>query len=193
MSGKDSIIEKILFDAQTRVDGILLDAETKASLNEQTVRREAEDLMRKFDESTPSYFQDVADRKTAVVKSDIKKYALKLKQNLIFEVFADAKKELLNLSDNDYMELMKKLLKEHSENGEGVIISKRDEKRFTQSFLDKMCSEKNLKIIGTGEFDGGFILTTNKYDKTVTIDNLLKEKRKQTEERIAEILFGEKV
>ena len=185
MSGKDAIIEKIISDADNRASAIISEAEEKARNNEKEALKEAEEAMKKAEESYSSIVSE------AIAEADVKKYRLALKQEVLGEVYSRAERKLKELGDEKYLAFIKKLFEEYAEGGEEVVIASSDEKRVTQSFLDKELPQLKLKITGKGDFEGGFVLTCDKYDKTVTFGNLMRQYREETEAEIAAYLFGE--
>ena len=191
MSGKDAIIEKIISDADNRASAIISEAEEKARNNEKEALKEAEEAMKKAEESYSSIVSEAVEKKKAIAEADVKKYRLALKQEVLGEVYSRAERKLKELGDEKYLAFIKKLFEESAEGGEEVVIASSDEKRVTQSFLDKELPQLKLKITGKGDFEGGFVLTCDKYDKTVTFGNLMRQYREETEAEIAAYLFGE--
>lgn len=68
------------------------------------------------------------------------------------EVYSRAERKLKELGDEKYLAFIKKLFEEYAEGGEEVVIASSDEKRVTQSFLDKELPQLKLKITGEGRF-----------------------------------------
>lgn len=107
------------------------------------------------------------------------------------ECFSTALKKLRALDDKKYLSVIGALLTE-AEGGEKIIIAKRDKGLITGKFVESVLKGKKFTLSAEGDFTGGVILSSDKYDVNLTFEALLSEMREDGAGEVAEILFGEK-
>ena len=190
MNGKENIINKILTDSDARCNEILSAAETqaKAIIDEATeaVKRDRAALQQRIDVT-------VTERKRnriANAELDAKKYRLQVKQQLISRSYEKAYDKLIKMSDEDRLDLIGTLIEKYAEKGETVYVTQADAKSVTQMWLNGF--EKQLKLGKKYlKADGGIVLEGDGYEKDLTLNNVIRLTREQTESRVAAILLGE--
>lgn len=185
-NGKDKIIERIISDNQAKCQKVIEEANISAQniLSEANAQIESDALRLK---------NRLAEEKEQSLKLaisaaelDAKKYTLASKQDILSSAFLAAEKQIRSLSANDYLELIKKLLKKYSQKGEMLLISKEDKSVITESVVAPF----GLKLAETAEnFDGGFILAGKGYEKNITLAVIMQELRFENEIEVARILF----
>lgn len=124
---------------------------------------------------------------------DSQKAELKVKRELIDEVYKGVEARLNALNDDEYLALIGALIKKYAENGDKVIISKRDSTRINNKWLSDLSDVLGLSLSLQNEFHsdmGGIILRGSRYDKNLTFSALIGEARKDTESIVANRLFG---
>ena len=191
MDKEEQIIKRILDNANHKAEVMVFSAQQKADVQSLSVDGD----------SAQQHFRTVSEKK-AVYKIRLEQ-ALKVtklnlrhetqKENLLLvdKAFEMAKKELMNLKDKDYKDLIKKLIQKHAENGDTVVVSKQDQTKLSAAFINSF-KQKLTRKVGT-HTDGGIILQNKKYDKVLTFDRLLAMLREQIEIDIARTLLeGEK-
>ena len=190
MSGKEAIIEKILAQAEELCAKTLEDAEQKAA---SVLQRSAEQIESKKAAAEQKATEDAAEilrRRKSVADLEVRKYQLTVKQQLMDTAFRKAHQSVLEMDDKTYLQLISKLLIKYAENGETLTVGKKDAKRITQDFVDKTVKNKKITVSSLqGDFDGGFVLSGNGYDKNLTLKVLLESVRSELEPKIAAVLF----
>jgi len=197
--GADEVVGKILADARAEAEKIKQQAEKerageKAKLDEQ---------LSEYKKQTELLAQKKADDEKmhllAAARMDIAKEHLAEKRKILDEVFELANDRFRSLSDDQYRELMAKLICAAVETGDEEVIVDTGEKRIDFDFI-KQINRKlgpgyhgNLKLASQAQDIGaGFILRRGKIKNNVSIDVLLVEARKELEIELAKDLFANK-
>ena len=194
----EDILKRIREDAHKEAEGIRKEARTRAEAIVQESKKEAASVREKLLEEGKTSSLQERRRILTIANLESRKEILRRKQNLIEEAFQKASNHLKHLSDKQYQVTVKKMLLKAVESGrEEVIISPRDEKRITPSFLEEV--NKGLAEKGRPgklrlsperrEFIGGFVLRSSRKEIKCTFDSLFKEKKDELEGEIARILF----
>ncbi|MDD4291142.1 MAG: V-type ATP synthase subunit E family protein [Clostridia bacterium] len=184
----EAIINKILANADTKAKGITDEANARAAEITANARSEVTAAINRFNEQTPSFVEGVTERAVAVAKLDVKKDELGKKRELLNKAYVDAASAINRLPDDEYLKFIASMLNKYAEEGEKLVVAGRDKARVTQAFLDKNVKIK-LEIVGYGQFEGGVVLTTPKYDKNLTTDVIVGELVENSEKQVARILF----
>ena len=192
----EQVIEKILADAKAEAQKITKQAEQaqadeQANLDEQlkVFKKQTDILAQKAGEDEKSHI-------LAAARMDIAKQLLAEKRKILDEVFDQARQQLENLSDEQYLKLMTKLMLDAVETGDEEVIIDSKEKRIDQKFIDKINQQLssgrkgNLKLsenkAGIGR---GFILKHGKIKNNVSIEVFLAQAREQLEIKLAKEIF----
>ena len=194
----EDILKRIRENARKEAGRIKKEAETRAGAVAEEAKKEAASIREKLLEEGKASSGQERRRILTIANLESRKEILGRKQNLIEEAFQKASNHLKHLADEQYQATVKKMLLGAVESGEEeVIISSRDEKRITPSFL----KEVNKGLSGKGkpgklrlspqrrQFIGGFILRSSRKEIKCTFDSLLKESKDELEGEIARILF----
>ncbi len=190
------VVEKILADAKAEAEEIKKQAEEKQA--EEKAKLDAE--LQQFKEQTDALAEKAAKDTTAHILSaermKIAKDGLAEKTKILNEVFEQAKQQLQNLPDNEYRNLMVKLMAEAAETGDEQVIIDKNEKRIDQSLINQVNSKLgpkgNLKQAEQrSNIAGGFILSRGKIKNNVSLDVILAQAREQLDIELAKELFAE--
>lgn len=174
--------EEIVASAQSAAAAAIAKAE--AELSAEYDRRIAE-----INEQTE---QALAGQKT-LLRIDGKKYELGAKREIIDEVYRSVENKIVTLSDAEYVEFVSGLITKNAEDGDKVIICKRDEKRLTADWLADLANDMQISLEFAKERHGdkgGVILRGAKYDKNLTVSAIMDEVKKSTESHVVRRLFG---
>jgi len=169
----------ILDLACREVDKILADANKEAAhLKDKIVtgaRAEEEFNLRK---------ENISQRLSA------QKEILRVKKAELDNCFQQALEILLNLDDDLYRTLVKKmLLKINFKEKAEIIFSVPDRRRISQEYIHKLNSQ--LKLSFSDDIQGGFLLRTEELIIDHSLVNILGSLRQDFEPRVAQILFKE--
>lgn len=123
--------------------------------------------------------------------------ALSAKQEVIGEIINEAYEKLLNLEDEKYFAVIKKMLEDNvlSEKGE-IIFSARDRQRMPKDFEDvikNVALEKGGELVMSDEIrsiDGGFVLIYGGIEENCTFKAMLEASREELHDMVNGKLFG---
>lgn len=191
----ESIVERIRSDGKTEAEAILAAGKRKAEETENGAKAEAERLRRETESDVEKRAAAVAAHFAATARLDVKKIMLAARKKAVENVYAEAKKRLIDLGEEETLALFNRLLCLYAEEGDAVIFA--DGFRYTEGVkLLPVFAEKKLKAVADGaafagvKIDGGLYLAGKTADKDLSFDALLKADREENESRIAAELFG---
>lgn len=191
----ESIVERIRSDGKNEAEAILAAGKRKAEETENGAKAEAERLRRETESDVEKRAAAVAAHFAATARLDVKKIMLAARKKAVENVYAEAKKRLIDLGEEETLTLFNRLLCLYAEEGDAVIFA--DGFRYTEGVkLLPVFAEKKLKAVSDGaafagvKIDGGLYLAGKTADKDLSFDALLKADREENESRIAAELFG---
>lgn len=191
----ESIVERIRSDGKTEAEAILAAGKRKAEETENGAKAEAERLRRETESDVEKRAAAVAAHFAATARLDVKKIMLAARKKAVENVYAEAKKRLIHLGEEETLTLFNRLLCLYAEEGDAVIFA--DGFRYTEGVkLLPVFAQKKLKAVSDGaafagvKIDGGLYLAGKTADKDLSFDALLKADREENESRIAAELFG---
>ena len=138
MKGIEKITARIETDMKAEVEAILKDAETKAAAlraeYEEKAKNEADIAAEEGRIAAAHYLE----RQESAAKMDAKKELLAAKQACLDEAFETARKKLLSLPEEEYVELLAKLVVKAAKTGrEELIFNARDKERVGAKVVSK--------------------------------------------------------
>ncbi|MFR2461146.1 MAG: hypothetical protein ACLTAN_04685 [Christensenellaceae bacterium] len=191
----ESIVERIRSDGKTEAEAILAAGKRKAEETENGAKAEAERLRRETESDVEKRAAAVAAHFAATARLDVKKIMLAARKKAVENVYAEAKKRLIDLGEEETLTLFNRLLCLYAEEGDAVIFA--DGFRYTEGVkLLPVFAQKKLKAVSDGaafagvKIDGGLYLAGKTADKDLSFDALLKADREENESQIAAELFG---
>ena len=191
----ESIVERIRSDGKNEAEAILAAGKRKAEETENGAKAEAERLRRETESDVEKRAAAVAAHFAATARLDVKKIMLAARKKAVENVYAEAKKRLIHLGEEETLALFNRLLCLYAEEGDAVIFA--DGFRYTEGVkLLPVFAQKKLKAVSDGaafagvRIDGGLYLAGKTADKDLSFDALLKADREENESRIAAELFG---
>lgn len=194
MEGKDTIINKIMSDADSQAEEILAQAKAKAEAQVKKALDESEALQADAAKKAEDAGSELITRRLTVAGLDVKKQMLAVKKELIDASFAKAESVLAGLEDDDYLKLISAMLAKSASDGDTVTVSANDKSRITADFIKKQSKKLGISLtLGKeyGDFDGGIILTGGGVDKNLTLEVELKLLYDEIQADVAAILFKE--
>ncbi len=190
---KEALIEQIEKKAKDEADNIVHSAIEAA--NAQKAKAE-EELRSEYDKKIAAFKQEAElalDGQKTLMRIETQKAELNAKREIIDEVYKKVTDKLCSLNDEEYRDFIGSLIAKFAENGDKVIIARRDEKRLDAEWLLALKKRLDISLELSDEFHsdiGGIILRGNKYDKNLTITAIIDEIKKATESNVANRLFG---
>lgn len=192
----EQVVEKILADAKAEAEKI----KKQAQENEAAEQAKLQEQLNRYKKQTETLAQKAAkDKKAhllAAARMDIAKQFLAEKRKILDEVFEQAREKLRNLTDEDYLKFMTKLILDAVETGDEEVIVDKSETRIDQKFIKHVNRELgpgykgNLRLSDEkNNLGGGFILKRGRIKHNVSIEVLLTQARKELEIELAKQLF----
>lgn len=194
----EKIVERINEEAQNTSEQILREARNKEKeiieLAHKEAGKRADEIIKKGEEKSNAVKKHIL----AQTQLEQRKEILKTKQELLNCLYQKIFKEIRLLPTGAYQNLIKKIILNTVESGEGeLFISSHDKERITDEFILKLNKElKKRKVKGELKLspepvniEGGFILRQGKIEIDNSFNILSKVVREETEEEVARILF----
>lgn len=189
------VIDKIISDAESKAEEIKKEAAETAEQQD----RKLKDEMAEFDEQTKQLAEKAAENKRAHIlaaaRMDTAQKKLAEKRKILDRVFDQAKEKIQQLPDQEYADLMKKLMTGAVESGNETVIADENDQRINKQLIDRVNSELGdkgkLQLSEQREnLGGGFVLRQEKIQKNVSLPVLLDQAREELEIEIARELFN---
>lgn len=187
---------------------IIGEAEEKKAVIEEEIQHKIDELNAKTDEEIKAELERINDdtlreegtlEELAGLAAQQKRRqaALSAKQEVIGEIINEAYERLLNLEDEKYFAVIKKMLEDNvlSEKGE-IIFSARDRQRMPKDFEDvikNVAFEKGGELVMSDEIrsiDGGFVLVYGGIEENCTFKAMLEASREELHDMVNGKLFG---
>ena len=194
----EQVIEKILADAKAEAEKI----KSQANEREAAEQTKLDEQLNEYKKQTKALAERLGkDKKSHLLtaaRMDIAKKFLAEKTRILDEVFAQARRQLQNLPDEEYRTLCTKLMLEAVETGDEEVIIDDNETRIDHNFI-KQVNRKlapgykgNLRLADERQRLGaGFILRRGKIKNNVSLEVLLARARKELDIELAKELFSE--
>jgi len=192
----ENVVEKILADAKAEAEKIKQQAKEKESAEQAKLDQELSEYKKQTDILARKAAEDERLHILATARMQIAKELLTEKRKILDEVFARARKLLLNLPDDQYRQLIISLMLKAVETGDEEVIIDKDEKRIDQQFINQV--NQQLRSGGKGnlslsdkrqDLGGGFILKRGKIKNNVSFEVMLAQARRKLEIELAKELF----
>jgi len=190
----EKIKERILQEAREEAARIISDADGKVRAAEQETRKAADAHYRSELESGKTALLREEERFVMSCKAETSAEALRLKNQLIDEVFQKAVQEILRLDDKRYLDFIERRIAGNLTQGmDSIVISRRDTKRITKEWLDTVLKKADkgghLTIVASDGIQGGFILKGPKAEIDCSLAQLLSDKKEELKPDVSRALF----
>ena len=193
------VIGKILSDARAEADSTKSEACEKQAAEEAQLDKQLSEYKAQTSELAKKAGEDKKAHMLAAARMDIAKKHLAERRKLLQEVFDKAKEQITRMPDDQYRQLMKKLMTAAVETGDEEIVVDVNEKRIDQEFIRQVNRELgpgfkgNLRLAQDKEnLGGGFVLRRGKIRNNVSLAVLLDEGKKKLEIDLAKELFADR-
>ncbi len=188
MTGLDKIIEQIKHDAMASADAIIAEGKAQAESVTAKANAEAEASREALKAQAEAELKLVVSRGESAAALYRKKAILEAKQQIIGEILEDAKKSLLELPDNEYFEIIGKMIARYTEGKKAeIIFNEKDVKRIPAGFESKLGGSTVSKE--TRAIDGGFILVFGDIEENCSFESLFASNKEDLTDKIRALLF----
>ena len=186
---KESIVQRIISDAEKEAEDILSAAHSRATQALEEADKEAARRLAGVNAETAQKVKSILDGKAATARLDGAKVELAEKRRVIDSVYREALNALISLDKKSSLSLAERLLEAYAENGDEIVFST-DYKYATEVAALGVVKEKKLTTSKKGSgFDGGFILRGKNSDKDLSYGALLAADREEHQAEIAASIF----
>lgn len=192
MTGLETILEQIQKESDQKVSDIILKAKMERDQIISAAEKRALEIVQKAEEQSKREAREAVERGLSAAELMSRQNELQKKQRLIDQVIDQAYQSLLQLSDEEYYDLILKMIKRYAEDQEGeIVFSEKDKKRLNMKFKMSMAMlTHRLKISDeVRDIDGGFILVYGDIEINCTFRAILDESRDMLKDKISHILF----
>lgn len=183
MQGTQKIIDDILKSANTAAETLINEAKAEAEARMAELDTE---LKAAFDAAVGKYEEEaesVYKGQAKLGELEAGKALLKAKQECVAAVYDGVLERILAASDKEYLALLQRLIVSVCEDGDEVIAAERDKARVTSAWVKKVgeAAKKKLVLSKTyGEFSGGVILRNGKFDRNLTVEEIVNDLKERT-------------
>ncbi len=190
------VIEKILADANAEAEKIQNEAKEKQDAEQKKLDEQLKEYKKQTELLAQKSADDEKSHILAAARMKIAKEFLANKRKILDEIFQQSQRRLQTLPDQDYRNLITKLMLDAVETGDEEVIVDKNENRINQDFINQINEELssngkgNLKLSDKRQnIAAGFILNRGKIKTNVSINVLLNQTRKELEIKLAKQLF----
>ena len=192
----ENVVAKILADARAEGEKIKRQAQEKQAAEQAKL----DEQLAQYNKQTDALAQKAAEAEKshllAAARMQIAKELLTEKRKILDEVFEQARRQLLNLPDRQYRQVIAGLMVRAVETGNEEVVVDKNEKRIDQELVNQVNqrlagqNKGNLRLSEQRqELGGGFILKRGKIRTNVSFEVLLNQARKELEIELAKELF----
>jgi V/A-type H+-transporting ATPase subunit E len=191
----EKIRQKILEEAQEEADRIIKEAEEKIQTAKSESKRAAEERYKNEIEDEKAALALEEERVRIEYKANTNAEVLRLKNQLINEVFDRAMERISKLENTKYLQVIVQYLSENLISGvDTLIISPKDKERITGKWVDSILQKIHkgdfqLKIVTSPDIQGGFILKGEKAEINCSLEQIIADKKEELKPEISRILF----
>lgn len=191
------VIDKIIDDANKQKNEI----EQQGNSEMEKLKNDLQNELSEYNKETQKLAKKAADDKKAHMlaasRMNIAREILGGKRKILDSVFEKAKQQLAQMPDNDYLDMIKKLMLNAVETGDEEVVVDQNEKRINQDFIKDINRQLgpgfkgNLRLSETTEkIDGGFILKRGDIQNNASFEVLIGTAKLKLETELAKELFS---
>ena len=222
MTGLDKITAKIISDAEAKAAEILRAADEECGKIRARFAEETDKESRRLDEAAERECAAIIERARSSAASAKKDVLVKTKSEIIEEAYAAAFREIRNLPDAEYLDMLVTMLRgavvrqlelerqnfelygdEPSAECYEVLLNPSDRGKFGKSLISTL----NRKVVGklklsdveriklssdTANISGGLILRAGDIETNCSFDMIFAQVRRDTEQKVSAALFDKK-
>lgn len=197
MDGIDKITSRINADVDQEIAEIQAQAAAEAAQiaaeYDQRCTQETEEILSRGRKTA----EEREERLASVAQLEARKLILAAKQEVLEEAFRKALEDLLSLPEQEYVELLAKLITKASQSGsEQVIFSQKDRPRYGKAAVtraNELLGERGRLTLAveTRPIGGGFILSDGDVEVNGTFETLVRMQRREMDAAVSKVLFHE--
>jgi len=184
--GYIEILERIKQDTQEEIQRIQKETEEKIQLIETEIEQERKSRLKNIQEEAELIKKRTFEHKIALARSEMRKQLLSLKQQLLEELFSQAKQHLLNIPDEEYVSRFRKAVDKITDSGT-LFVGALDFQRRGEIFKREF--EKDFTVSKTDEIDYGVIIDKGRVRYNLSVDAIFSDRRENLTEKLVNLIF----
>ena len=186
----EALTQGIIDDVRAEADKMTAEADSYKERVVAEAQEKARALLEQAAKDSENNVETLIGRGKNASELLTRKTLLAAKQQIVGKVFSDVRKKLLDMPKSEYLALIARLIDVYAEKGDKVILSK--QAPITAEDVTALSASKKLGLVAfkTGDFDGGIVLSGEKFDKDLTFSALIDAEREAFESQAAAKLFG---
>ena len=193
----EQVIDKILSDARNEADKIVKEAQAKAAAEKAKADAQLAEYRQQAEVLAQQAAEDEKSHVLAAARMEAAQEYLAEKTKILDSVFERAEQRLGELPDDQYRELMGRLMVDAAETGEEEVLIGKNESRIDQNFINEVNGklggdkQRSLKLAAERhDLPGGFVLRRGKIRTNVSPAVLLEQARNDLVIDLAKTLFS---
>lgn len=193
MSGIDKILQQIASDTDTTCDSVLSAARQKADAVIAAAENEARQIVADGKDKTALHVADIKKRGESAADLEEKRVMLSTKQRIISEMLQKGLDEAKRLPDDEYFDLLAKMVEKYSQPDQGAILfGENDQKRLPVDFIDRLNQTAKGSITycdETAPIEAGFILRYGGVEQNCSFDAIFAGEAENLCDKAGRLLF----
>ena len=189
----EDIKAKIIGDAKAEADRVLKEAREQADAILKKASAEADRVVAEAKQKASKLEEMEVERRKVVAELEVKKLMLAAKRELIDEVFERTRESLESLPKERYLSFFERLLGLAVDSGDEEVVLGSREELIDAGFIEELNRKHGWKLKVSpqrGEFKRGVVLQKGFIDINLSVDAILKDIRRNWEEKVRERLFS---
>lgn len=194
------VVDKILAEAHAEAEKIRREAEERQAAEQSRFDEQMAEFRKQTEQMAAQAAQAEKAQLLALARMEAAKDYLREKAKILDEVFARSRRRIQDLPDDEYRELMARLLLEAVETGDEQVVAGQDDSRIDSKLVNEVNSRLKAQGKGKGKaglslsqekhhLGGGFLLKRGRIQTNVTTDVLVDQARNDLEIELSDELF----
>ena len=197
MNGLDKLVARISGESDEQIKSIMDEANAKVSEIKADCNKKIKAECERIEKKAQAEVETIEMRGKASAELKTKQILLTGKQELLNDTIAMAKDKLGKLSDQEYIDFIKKLYAKHIPSEDAVLrLNAADLKRIPEDVLDgfvQSAKEAGAKLSisdGAADIKNGFILDFGGIEENCTFDALIDQNTEELQDKVKSLLFA---
>ena len=197
MNGLDKLVARISGESDAQIQAIIDEANAKAAEIKADSDKKMKAECERIEKKAQTEVETIEMRSKASAELKTKQILLTGKQELLNDTIGMAKEKLSNLSDQEYVDFIKKLFSKHVPSEDAVLkLNAADLKRIPQDVIDgfvKSAEDKGAKLTVSSEaaeIKNGFVLDFGGIEENCTFDALIDQNIEELQDKVKSLLFA---
>lgn len=197
MNGLDKLVARISGESDAQIKAIIDEANAKAAEIKADSDKKMKAECERIEKKAQTEVETIEMRSKASAELKTKQILLTGKQELLNDTIGMAKEKLSNLSDQEYVDFIKKLFSKHVPSEDAVLkLNAADLKRIPQDVIDgfvKSAEDKGAKLTVSSEaaeIKNGFVLDFGGIEENCTFDALIDQNIEELQDKVKSLLFA---